>query len=144
VDPLIGLGIARYKLGALDPAIDALSRAVTRAPTSQSARLYLALAHLMKGDDAPAQEHLAAYLALNPDPSVARQASRALDVLRNERPSPSMRTFMAAALDNAVELTREVRRAREQMLAYYPYSPWMFGVGVGPCFATRHGGVFCY
>jgi len=144
VDPLIGLGITRYKLGALDQAIDVLGRAVTRAPTSQAARLYLALAYLMKGEDAAAQEHLAAYLALNPDPSVARQASRAVELLRTERPSPSMRTFMAAALDNAVELTKEVRRAREQALAYYPYSPWVFGIGVGSCFATRHGGAFCY
>jgi hypothetical protein len=56
-----------------------------------------------------------------------------------------MRTFIAAALDNAVELTQQVRRAREQALAYYPYpytSPWV--LGVGPCFATRHGAVFCY
>ena len=143
VDPLIGLGIARYKLGALDAAIDALRRAVTRAPASQTAQLYLALAYLMKGDDAAAQAHLSAYLALNPDPRVARQTSRALELLRTERPSASMRVFIAAALDNAVELTQEVRRARQEALAYYPYaSP--FVLGVGPCVATRHGGVFCY
>ena len=144
VDPLIGLGIARYKLGALDASIDALGRAVTRAPRSQAARLYLALAYLMKGEDAAAQEHLAAYVALNPDPSVGRQASRALDLMRTERPSsPSMRIFIASALDNAVELTQEVRRARQDALAAYPYaSP--FVLGVGPCIATRRGGVFCY
>ncbi|HEY3066112.1 MAG TPA: tetratricopeptide repeat protein [Methylomirabilota bacterium] len=146
VEPLIGLGIARYKLGALDPAIDALGHAVTRAPGSQAAQLYLALAYLVKGDDARAQQHLATYLGLNPEPAVARQASRALELLRTERPSQPMRIFVAAALDNAVELTQEVWRARQEARTYYPYGPpFVFGVvGVGSCVATRPGAAFCY
>jgi len=58
LDALIGLGKARYKLGAFDDAITALTRAAARAPKSETAHLYLGLSHLRKGEDGPAEEHL--------------------------------------------------------------------------------------
>src|SRR5882672_10840114 len=65
---LVGLGIARYKLGAYDDAVDILGRAVAQEPTDPLARLYLALAYLQKGEDAQAQTELQALAALKPEP----------------------------------------------------------------------------
>jgi len=48
LDAIVQLGIVRYKLGALERAIELLERARTRAPAEPSVRLYLALAYLRK------------------------------------------------------------------------------------------------
>src|SRR5437868_9167759 len=64
VDALIGLGISRFRLGAYDDAVATLTDAVTRAPNQAAARLYLALSHLRKREDAKAQEQLTALRAL--------------------------------------------------------------------------------
>jgi len=42
LDALVQLGIARYKLGALDEAVSVLERALARAPREMAGRLYLA------------------------------------------------------------------------------------------------------
>ena len=46
VDALAGLGIARYKEGLLDEAVNTLSGAVIRGPHHETAQLYLGLAYL--------------------------------------------------------------------------------------------------
>src|SRR5881296_2958996 len=96
LDALVGLGKARYKLGALDEAITALTRAVARAPRSETAHLYLGLSYLQKGEDGPAEEHLKALLGLEPHPRLAAQANRALGLLRSDHLSNDMRAFIAA------------------------------------------------
>src|SRR3989449_10845376 len=73
LDALVGLGKARYKLGAFDEAITALTRAVAQAPKSEAAQLYLGLSYLQKGEDGPAEEHLKAFLDLKPHARIAAQ-----------------------------------------------------------------------
>jgi len=67
LDAIVQLGIVRYKLGALDGAIELLERARTRAPAEPSVRLFLALAYLRKNDLPQADEHLTTFVGLKPD-----------------------------------------------------------------------------
>src|SRR3989442_7760461 len=53
LDALIGIGNARYNLGAFDDAITALTRAVVQATKYETAHLFLQLSHLRNGADSP-------------------------------------------------------------------------------------------
>jgi len=141
LDALIGLGKARYKLGAFDDAITALTRAAARAPKSETAHLYLGLSHLRKGEDGPAEEHLKTLLALGPHRRLAAQTSRALELVRGEHLSMEMRAFIAASLEDEAEWAREVRQAAEHV---YPPPPFYWYRPFGPCFTTRSGLLVCY
>ena len=148
LDALVGLGVARYTLGAFDEATTVLTRAVAQAPKSESAQLYLGLSHLQKGEDGAAEEHLEAFLELKPNTQIRRQADRALKLLRGEHLSPEMRAFIAASLDDEAEWARAVRAAELAQLGYPPPGfrrfVYGFGYGDGPCFLTRRGYLFCY
>jgi Flp pilus assembly protein TadD len=112
-DALVGLGIAKYKAGDLDGATGPLSRVVAREARSATARLYLGLVHLRKGEIGAVDEHLKTYIAERPGTRVAAQADRVLRVLRGSDPvSEEMRTFMAASLEDEAEMEREVAEAR--------------------------------
>ena len=141
LDALVGLGKARYKLGAFDEAITALSRAVAQAPKSEAAQFYLGLSYLQKGEDGPAEEHLKALLDLKPHARIATQVDRALKLMRSEHPSSDMRAFIAASLEDEAEWAREARLAQ---YAYPPRPFYWYGYPFGPCFATRSGRVVCY
>ena len=112
-DALVGLGVAKYKAGDWDEAIPPLDRVVTREPRSATARLYLALAHLRKGEIGPVDEHLGAFVRERSGTRVAAQADRALRLLRGQEPlSDEMRAFVAASLEDEAEMEREVVEAR--------------------------------
>lgn len=114
LDPLIGLGIARYKLGAFDEAIDVLNSATTHDPRNARAQLYLGLSYLEKGEDGAAEEHLSALRDLRPHPRLAAQVDRALRLMRGDPLSDELRRFIAASLDDEAELVREVNEAQRQ------------------------------
>lgn len=141
LDALVGLGKARYKLGAFDEAITALTRAAAQAPKSETAHLYLGLSYLQKGEDGPAEEHLKAFLDLEPHARIATQVDRALKLTRSEHLSSDMRAFIAASLEDEAELAREVRLAQ---YAYPPRPFYWYAYPFGPCFVTRFGRVVCY
>ena len=138
---LVGLGKARYKLGAFDEAITALTRAAAQAPKSETARLYLGLAYLRKGEDGPAEEHLKALLGLEPHRRLAAQTNRALELMRSDHLSTEMRAFIAASLEDEADWAREVRAAE---YAYPPPPPFYWYRPFGPCFTTRTGRLVCY
>lgn len=137
-DALTGLGVALYKQGALDPAVDALRRAVAAAPRSCEARLYLGLAHLRRGEDRLAEAELAALRVQELHERIAAQLDRALRVLRLAGLADDVRAFVAAALEDELEWEREVREARQSPRAFmqptwslfwdrrelYPYGWW--------------------
>jgi tetratricopeptide (TPR) repeat protein len=129
VDALVGLGISRYKLGALNEAVDALRQAVGRAPGDAQARLYLALSHLGKADDGEAQEQFRALLDLRPERRLAALVDRALRLLQSDRPlSDAMREYVAASLEAHVACAEEVEETRRQArLGPYLYEP-PFGI----------------
>jgi tetratricopeptide (TPR) repeat protein len=151
LDAIVQLGIVRYKLGALDGAIELLERARTRAPAEPSVRLFLALAYLGKNDLPAADEQLTTYVGLKPDRRVAAQAERTIAMIRSGPLSEETRTFAAASLENAAELAEEVDAWRslesERWYVWGPY-PYPYAYPPGPypgCWwAWRSGWLRCY
>jgi tetratricopeptide (TPR) repeat protein len=146
IDAQVQLGIVRYKLGAIDQAIDTLNTVLDRAPSEPAARLYLGLAYLRKNDVRDADAHLGAFLDSRPDRRLAAQVERTLKLIRTQPLSLELREFAAASLESEAELAQEVREAwraleyeRTRWYSYpaaYPY----FGA---PCF-WRGGWMQCF
>jgi tetratricopeptide (TPR) repeat protein len=138
-DALVGLGIARYKLGALDEAVDTLGRAVAQSPDDAPARLYLALGYLQKRDAFLAEEQLTTLRSLRFDPRLAAQIDRALEVIRSEPLTDPIRTFVAASLETEADLIQELGEARLEARRY-AYPPHY------PCTVLRRHGrlLFCF
>ncbi|HEX6209508.1 MAG TPA: tetratricopeptide repeat protein [Methylomirabilota bacterium] len=117
---LLGLGIARYKLDALDEAQRALEEARAQAPDLPPVHLYLALIAIRRGDPA-ADAHLAAYRALGPPPRLVAQVDRTRRVLADPV-TPELRSYAAASLEDAYQWAGEVagalQAAREAELRY--------------------------
>ena len=118
---LIGLGIARYKLGALDEAQRALADAATQEPDNPTPLLYLALVALRRGDDAAADAHLARYLEMGAPARLAGQLDRTRKALQGPV-TPALREYMAASLEDgyqwAGELTWAARAAHDAQLRW--------------------------
>jgi tetratricopeptide (TPR) repeat protein len=128
LDALVQLGLARYKLGDLDGAVDALERARPRAPGDMAVRLFLGIAYLRKNELGRADEHLTAFVDLKPDRRLAAQAERTITLIRMEPLSEQWRTFAAASLETEAELAQEAIDAwralqNERWYYGYPY-PW--------------------
>ena len=149
LDAIVQLGIVRYKLGALDGAIELLERARARAPAEPSVRLFLALAYLGKNALPAADEQLTTFVGLKPDRRVAAQAERTIAMIRSGPLSEETRAFAAASLENAADLADEVDawRALESERWYfwgpypYPYPPAPYP---GCWYAWRGGWLRCY
>jgi Flp pilus assembly protein TadD len=110
VGALVGLGVARYKLDALDDARRAFDEALDQQPDLPPGHLYLALIAIRQGDDATAETHLTRYLALGPPPRLAAQLDRTRRALTGPL-TPEMRTYMAAALEDGYQWAGEVASA---------------------------------
>jgi tetratricopeptide (TPR) repeat protein len=149
LDAIVQLGIVRYKLGALDGAIELLERARTRAPAEPSVRLFLALAYLRKNELPSAAEQLTTFVGLKPDRRLAAQAERTIAMIRSGPLPEETRAFAAASLENAADLTDEVEawRALQSERWYfwgpypYPYPPAPYP---GCWYAWRSGWLRCY
>jgi tetratricopeptide (TPR) repeat protein len=109
VAALFGLGIARYKLDALDEAQRALEEALAQAPDLSPAHLYLALIAIRRADPA-ADAHLARYLAVGPPPRLAAQVDRTRRVLAGAV-TPELRSYAAASLEDGYQWAGEVAAA---------------------------------
>lgn len=122
LDALIGLGIARYRLGTYDGAIAALEDAVRRAPGDPLARLYLALSYVRVRDDAKTREHLTALRTVPIDPRLGALVGQALDLLGAGNPPDPVRTYLVASLDYGADWSRELAETR---LAFrYAQAAW--------------------
>jgi tetratricopeptide (TPR) repeat protein len=108
---LIGLGIARYKLGALDDAQRALTQAVSLDASLAPAHLYLALIAIQRGDQAAADAQLASQLALGTPARLAAQIVRTRRLLAGPTLPPEMRAYIAASLEDGYQWTGEVAAA---------------------------------
>jgi tetratricopeptide (TPR) repeat protein len=155
LDAIVQLGIVRYKLGALDGAIELLERARTRAPAEPSVRFFLALAYLRKNELPQADEHLTTFIGLKPDRRVAAQAERTIAMIRSGPLSEETRAFAASSLENAADLADEVdawRALESERWSYwgpypYPYRypyPYPPGPYAGCWWAWRSGWLRCY
>jgi tetratricopeptide (TPR) repeat protein len=109
VADLVGLGIARYKLDALDDAQHAFDEVLAQAPDLPPVHLYLALIAIRRGD-ATADAHLARHLTLGPPPRLAAQLDRTRRALAGAV-TPEMRAYVAASLEDAYQWAGEVADA---------------------------------
>ena len=114
-DSLLGLGIARYKLGELDRAREALSSAVAQAPDLGAARFYLGLTALRTGRDGEAEEHLNAVAERGLAPRLGAAVDRTLRALRGDPVGEEWRAYMAAGLEDQAEWSRELSAARRAL-----------------------------
>ncbi len=137
LDALVGLGISRYKAGRLDEAVDDLSRALVGQPDSKTARLYLALGFLRRGDDRLAEAALVRLRELEPHPRLAAQIDRALRLIQQQRPlTEELRDFIAASLEDEADWVRELREGRIARAGAFVGSPGNFW-GVEPFVGHR-------
>jgi tetratricopeptide (TPR) repeat protein len=115
---LLGLGIARYKLDALDEAQRALEEARALRPDLPPVHLYLALIAIRRGDPA-ADAHLATYRGLGPPPRLVGLVDRTRQTLAGPM-TPELRSYVAASLEDgyqwAGEVAAAVQAAREAEL----------------------------
>jgi tetratricopeptide (TPR) repeat protein len=146
IDARFGLGVALYHLSDFDGALRTLGPVAQERPRDPDGQLYLALAHLQRGDDARAREHLTALHALVVHPRVKAQITRALDVLALGSLPPPLRQFLAAGLEDELlweHETREASRLRVQLdpgwlmygerARWYPYGAFPYrGLGMAP------------
>ena len=163
-DALVGLGIAQYKEGQTDMAIESLEKTVQIRPNEPSVRLYLALAYLKRGDTEKAEQQLTALRALKIDSRVGDQVQQALDLIKEGPLTDPVRNFIVGSLETQAELSRDVHdlRLQAQMAQayyyayspYYPFAPfspfyaypypYYYGVPFGPyapCVLVRRGGL---
>jgi len=109
VADLLGLGIARYKLDALDDAQRAFEEALGQAPDLPPAHLYLALIAIRRGDPA-ADAHLVRYQGLGVPPRLAAQVDRTRRALAGPV-TPDMRAYVATSLEDGYQWAGEVAGA---------------------------------
>lgn len=118
LDARAGLGVARYKLGALDEGAETLRQVIAQAPRHAEARLYLALTYIDKGENSLAEEQLTALRDLKPHPRIAAQIDRALKVIRSGPLSDDVKRLVTASLVDGVEWERQVREAERVQRVY--------------------------
>lgn len=117
---LVGLGIARYKLGDLEEARRSLTQAAVQAPDSVTVQLYLALVAIRRGEDAVADAHLGRYLQLGAPARLAAQLVRTRAALLGPL-TPPMRDYVVASLEDAYQWAGEVAWARQAANDVYLY-----------------------
>jgi len=136
VDARIGLGIAKFRLGLYDDAVTALTDAVGRDPKQPAARLYLALAYILKHEDVKVEEQLTALHGLPIEPRLSALVEQSIVLLRAAPLSDQGRTFVIASLDYGAEWSRDLAETRlalrHAQLAWDP-----FWYGYGPTYVIR-------
>jgi len=110
-EALVGLGVARYKQGALRDAEDALRRAAVAEPSCVEARLYLGLVYVRAGKTAAAEDQLVAVRELRVHPRTRALLDQARRVLRHPDLPEAVRGFLAASLESELAWARDVRAA---------------------------------
>jgi len=115
VDAKVGLGVARYRLGAYDDAIVVLTDVATVASEYPAARLYLALAQLRKRQDKDAERELEALRTLALEPRFIAEVDQTLALLRAGGITDAVRTYIAASLDYAFDWSRELAETRRAL-----------------------------
>lgn len=127
VTALVGLGIARYRLGSYAEADRALNDALAQAPDLPVARLYLGLSALRRGEDAVADAEFARFNALGVAPRLAAYIDRTLRLLQSVPASDELRAYMADGIADqaawAGELTDAVNAANYSRATWYTNTP---------------------
>lgn len=115
VGALIALGIANYRRGAFDAAVDNLEHAQSLVPYDPSVRLYLALAALRLGRLDRTREQLQGFLVQVPSLRVREQTARAIGLLEEANLSDHVREYLAYSLEQGVEREQAVESLAQRV-----------------------------
>ena len=116
VEAVVGLGIAKYRLGALDEAERRFTEAQRRAPELPVPHLYLGLIALRRGHGPAAEEILRRY-AVVAAPRVAVTIDHALRALASGPVSEEMRRYVASSIEDQAAAAGELLATQQALAA---------------------------
>jgi tetratricopeptide (TPR) repeat protein len=111
VPALVGLGVARYRLGALAEADRALNEAVARSSDLPVAHLYLGLSALRRGQDDVADAQFVRFNSFGVAPRLTSYIDRTMSLLRTVPASDDLRAYMADGIADQAAWAGEVTEA---------------------------------
>ena len=111
VTALVGLGIARYRLGAFVEADRALNDALARSPDLPVAHLYLGLSALRRGQDDAADAEFVRFGSFGMSPRLTAYIDRTMGLLHTVPASDELRAYMADGIADQAAWAGEVTEA---------------------------------
>jgi len=136
VSALVGLGIARYRLGAFDEADRALNDALAQSPDLPVAHLYLGLSALRRGQDEAAGAQFDRFSSFGVSPRLTAYIDRTMRLLQSVPASDELRIYLADGIADqaawAGEVTEAWNAANYARATWY-YSPSAYYVVRGSC-----------
>jgi tetratricopeptide (TPR) repeat protein len=131
VTALVGLGIARYRMGAFVEAESALNAALARSSDLPVAHLYLGLSALRRGQDEAADAEFVRFGSFGMSPRLTAYIERTMRLLQTVPASDELRSYMADGIADqaswAGEVTEAVNAANYARATWY-YSPSVYYV----------------
>jgi tetratricopeptide (TPR) repeat protein len=111
VTALVGLGVARYRLGAFDEADRALNEALAQSRDLPVAYLYLGLSALRRGQDDAADAQFVRFGSFGGAPRLTASIDRTMRLLRSVPASDELRAYMADGIADQAAWAGEVTEA---------------------------------
>ena len=128
VSALVGLGIARYRLGAYAEADRALNDALAQTPDLPVAHLYLGLSALRRGQDDVTAAQFARFSAFGVSPRLSAYIDRTMRLLHTVPASEELRAYMADGIADQAAWAGEVSEAWNA--ANYARATWFYSPSV--------------
>ena len=125
---LVGLGIARYRLGDFAEADRALNGALAQSPNLPVAYLYLGLSALRRGEDDVAGAQFARFSSYGMPPRLTAYVDRSLRLLRTVPSSDELRSYVADGIADQAAWAGEVTEAWNA--ANYARATWYYSPSV--------------
>ena len=124
VTALVGLGIARYRLGAFVEADRALNDALARSPDLPVAHLYLGLSALRRGQDDAADAEFVRFGSFGMSPRLTAYIDRTMSLLHTVPANDELRAYMADGIADQAAWAGEVTEAWNA--ANYARATWYY------------------
>jgi len=128
VAALVGLGVARYRLGLFDDADRALTSALAQAPALPVAHLYLGLSALRRAQDGVADAEFARFASFGVAPRLAAYIDRSMRLLPTLPASDELRAYIADGIADQAAWAGEVTDAWNA--ANYARASWYYDTRV--------------
>jgi tetratricopeptide (TPR) repeat protein len=125
VTALVGLGVARYRLGAFAEAERTLNEALAQSPDLPVAHLYLGLSALRRGQDDEADAQFVRFSSFGVAPRLTSHIDRTMRLLRTVPASDDLRAYMADGIADQAAWAGEVTEAWNA--ANYARATWYTG-----------------
>jgi len=128
VSALVGLGIARYRLGAYAEADSALNDALAQTPDVPVAHLYLGLSALRRGQDDVADAQFVRFSSFGMSPRLSAYIDRTMRLLHTVPASEELRAYMADGIADQAAWAGEVSEAWNA--ANYARATWYYSPSI--------------